>query len=248
MDDLAVGRMIRAVRVRRGWRQSDLAEAAGVSQTTVSRIERGRLGAVPIRTLRAVAGALDVRATVELRGSGADLDRLLGAGHSAMHEELARLFAGLPDWVSLPEVTFAIYGERGAIDVLAWHEPTRSLLVIELKTELVDMQETVGTLDRKVRLAVKIARERGWDPLTVSSWLLIAESPSNRRAARRHGAMLGQRFTVDGHAIAAWLRRPGGRVHALSFLSSSHRTGTRRRLAPVARVRPPRHARAEVAR
>jgi transcriptional regulator with XRE-family HTH domain len=173
VDDLAVGRMIRAVRVRRGWRQSDLADAAGVSQTTVSRLERGNLDAVPIATLRAVAGALDVRATVELRGSGADLDRLLAAGHSAMHEELARLFAGLPDWVSLPEVTFAIYGERGAIDVLAWHEPTRSLLVIELKTELVDIQDTVGTLDRKVRLAVTIARERGWDPLTVSSWLLI---------------------------------------------------------------------------
>ena len=240
--------MIRAVRVRRGWRQSDVAEAAGVSQTTVSRIERGRLGAVPIGTLRAVAEALEVRATIELRGSGADLDRLLAAGHSAMHEELARLFAGLPDWVSLPEVTFAIYGERGAIDVLAWHEPTRSLLVIELKTELVDMQETVGTLDRKVRLAVKVAREHGWDPLTVSSWLLIAESPTNRRAFGRHQAMLGQRFTVDGHAMAAWLRRPGGRVHALSFLSPSHRTGTGRRLAPVTRVRRPRHARAEVGR
>ena len=61
-----------------------------------------------------------------------------------MHEELARLFAGLPDWVAVPEVTFSIYGERGAIDILAWHEPTRSLLVIELKTELVDIQETSG--------------------------------------------------------------------------------------------------------
>jgi len=247
VDDLAVGRMIRAVRVRRGWRQSDLAEAASVSQTTVSRIERGRLGAVPIRTLRAVAGALDVRATVELHGSGADLDRLLGAGHSAMHEELARMFAGRRTGCAARRDLRDLWRAR-AIDVLAWHEPTRSLLVIELKTELVDMQETVGTLDRKVRLAGKIARERGWDPLTVSSWLLIAESPSNRRAARRHGAMLGQRFTVDGHAMAAWLRRPGGRVHALSFLSSSHRTGTRRQLAPIARVRQPRHARAEVAR
>ena len=44
-----------------------------------------------------------------------------------------------------------------------WHEPTRSLLVIELKTELVDLQETVGTLDRKVRLATQIAHEQGWD-------------------------------------------------------------------------------------
>ncbi|HEY3334391.1 MAG TPA: helix-turn-helix domain-containing protein [Candidatus Limnocylindrales bacterium] len=237
--------MIRAVRVRRGLRQADLAHAAGVSQSTVSRIERGRLTALPIGTLRAVTEALDVRATIRLHGSGAELDRLLGAGHSAMHEELARLFAGLPDWVSLPEVTFAVFGERGAIDVLAWHEPTRSLLVIELKTELVDVQETVGSLDRKVRLGMRIARERGWDPLTVSSWLLIAESPTNRRAVARHAGMLSQRFALDGRAMSGWLRRPAGRVHALSFLSSSHRVGAGRRFAPVSRVRRARHARVE---
>ncbi|HEU0244319.1 MAG TPA: helix-turn-helix domain-containing protein [Candidatus Limnocylindrales bacterium] len=248
MDDLAVGRILRAVRVRRGLRQSDLAAAAGVSQSTVSRLERGVLGPVPISKLRAVAEALEVRATVRLHGTGADLDRLLAAAHSGMHEELARMFSGLPAWVSLPEVTFAIYGERGAIDVLAWHAPTRSLLVIELKTELVDMQETVGTLDRKVRLAMQVARERGWDPLTVSSWLLIAESPRNRRAVAGHAAMLKQRFTSDGHAMAAWLRRPVGRVHALSFLSASHGVGTGRRLAPVSRVRRRGHARPEGAR
>lgn len=240
--------MLRAVRVKRGLRQSDLAEAAGVSQSTVSRLELGSVATIQVGTLRAVAQALGVRVTVELRGPGAELDRLVGAGHSAMHEELARVFAGLPDWVTLPEVTFAIFGERGAIDVLAWHAPTRSLLVIELKTQLVDMQETVGTLDRKVRLATQIAREQGWDPLTVSSWLLIAESPTNRRAVRRHDTMLRQRFTVDGHAMAGWLRRPAGRVHALSFLSSTHVTGTGRRLAPVSRVRRPRHARVEAAR
>src|SRR3954447_5251649 len=221
MDDLAIGRMLRAVRTRRGLRQADLASAARVSQSTISRLELGHLESCPIGTLRRVSAALGVRVTLELRGSGAEIDRLLGAHHSAMHEELAGLFERLPEWVALPEVTFAIYGERGAIDVLAWHEPTRSLLVIELKTELADMQETVATLDRKVRLAMKVARERSWDPVSVSSWLLIAESPTNRRAVRRHSGMLGQRFNVDGHAMSAWLRRPGARVHALSFLSSS---------------------------
>ena len=94
-----------------------------------------------------------------------------------MHEELARLFDALPDWVTAPEVTFAIYGERGAIDILAWHAPTRSLLVIELKTEIVDVQETVGTLDRKRRLAAKVAAERGWAPASISAWLLHRRQP-----------------------------------------------------------------------
>lgn len=248
MDDLAIGRTLRATRVKRGWRQADLAEAARVSQSTISRLELGRLSGIPVGTMRSVASELGVRVTVELRGSGAELDRLLGAHHSAMHEELAWLFDSLPPWVSLPEVTFAIWGERGAIDVLAWHAETRSLLVIELKTELVDMQETIGTLDRKVRLATQVARERGWDPLTVSSWLVIAESRTNRRAVARHAGMLGSRFTSDGHAVSRWLRHPSERIHALSFLSPTHGTGPRQRLAPVSRVRRPRHVEAEAAR
>jgi len=242
MDDLAIGRMLRAVRTRRGLRQADLASEARVSQSTISRLELGHLESCPIGTLRRVSAALGVRVTLELRGSGAEIDRLLGAHHSAMHEELAGLFERLPEWVALPEVTFAIYGERGAIDVLAWHEPTRSLLVIELKTELADIQEMVSTLDRKERLAAQVAKERGWSPLTISVWLLIAESPRNRRTVGGHSAMLRSRFPADGHAMVSWLRRPVGKIHALSFLSSTRPTGTGQRLAPVHRVRRPREA------
>lgn len=49
----------------------------------------------------------------------------------------------------MPEVSFSIYGERGVIDLLAWHGPSRTLLVIELKTEVVDAAEMLGVLDRK---------------------------------------------------------------------------------------------------
>lgn len=237
MDDLAIGRTIRVVRVQRRLRQEDLAQAAGVSQSTISRLELGELASVPLGTLRRVCAALDVRVTVQLRGQGAELDRLLGASHSAMHEEVARLFERLPDWLPIAEVTFAIYGERGAIDILAWHAATRSLLVIELKTELVDVQETLGTLDRKVRLAARIAAERGWTPLSVSSWLLVADSRTNRRRVDEHGTVLRSRFPIAGEAMARWLRQPRGAVRGLSFLSSTRRAGTGRRLAPVRRVR-----------
>jgi len=148
VNDAQVGRAFRAVRIRKGWRQEDVAREAGVSQQTVSRIERGLLDRLPPGTLRRVASALGIRVTIEARWDGAELDRLLGARHSAMHEEVARLLGGLPEWLTAPEVTFAVYGERGAIDILAWHAGTRTLLVIELKTELVDVQETLGTLDR----------------------------------------------------------------------------------------------------
>jgi len=44
MDDRTNGLVIRALQRRQGWRQSDLAARAGVSQSTISRAERGWLG------------------------------------------------------------------------------------------------------------------------------------------------------------------------------------------------------------
>lgn len=237
MDDLAVGRLLWLARVKRGLRQSDVAAQAGVSRATVSRLERGRLGGLQVQTLRSLCAALDIRVSISLLGEGGELDRLAGELHSAMHEEAARLFDRLPEWVDLAEVTFSIYGERGSIDVLAWHAASRSLLVIELKTELTDLGDTVLRLDRKQRLAAAIARERGWEPASVSVWLLIGESRTNRRHVEAHEAMLRSRFPADGHAMVRWLRRPAGQIAALSFLSAAPRENARRRLAPVRRVR-----------
>ena len=36
-------------------------------------------------------------------------------------------------WQTRSEVSYSVYGERGSIDVLAWHAPSRTLLVVEVK-------------------------------------------------------------------------------------------------------------------
>lgn len=64
MDDLRVGAAIRAIRLRRGWRQKDVAAAAGVYRSMVSRIERGHLDEHTLEALRSVAGTLDIRIDV----------------------------------------------------------------------------------------------------------------------------------------------------------------------------------------
>jgi transcriptional regulator with XRE-family HTH domain len=61
MSDQRVGASFRAVRVKRRWRQSDVAERAGVSRAYVSLIERGHLEQATVAMLRRVAGALDMR-------------------------------------------------------------------------------------------------------------------------------------------------------------------------------------------
>jgi transcriptional regulator with XRE-family HTH domain len=234
MDDVAVGRALRAVRVRKRLRQADVAARAGVSQQAVSRLETGAISAVSIDLLRRVATAIGGRIVVDLRWHGADLDRLLGAKHSAMHEAIAASFAGMPDWMLVPEVSFAVYGERGVIDILAWHAPSHSLLVIEIKTELADMQQTLGTLDRKVRLAPLVARERGWNPATVSAWLVVADASTNRNRVAAHRSMLRNALPASGPELRAWLRRPAGSIRVLSFLAAPQ---ARRAFAQVNRVR-----------
>jgi hypothetical protein len=79
-------------------RQEDVASAAGVSHAAGTRLERGMLEAMPLGRLGRTC-ALDMRVTVRLQGAGAELDRVLGEAHSVVHEEGARLFAALEDWV-----------------------------------------------------------------------------------------------------------------------------------------------------
>ena len=207
---------------------------------SVMRIEQGRLGSVPLGKIRAVAAALDARFDAVVRWQGGDLSRLISARHARMHEIIARYFAGLPGWVVEPEVSFSIYGERGIIDVLAWHPTSRILLVIELKTEVVDINEMLGTLDRKRRLAAKLARDRGWDPLSIATWVVVADSRTNRRAVAEHNSVLRMKLPTDGRGIGRWLRRPSGRIDALSFLPSVQDLHPGVDPAPIRRVVKPR--------
>jgi hypothetical protein len=172
-----------------------------------------------IDRLDRIARVLDIQLSVVARWRGGELDRLLNARHSAMHEAFARIIASHSGWISRPEVSYSIYGERGLIDALAWHEATRSLLVVELKTELADAQELVGVLDRKRRLAPRIARGIGWEGATTSVWVAVAAHRSNRRAIEEHRAFLASAFPDAGRVMRGWFRSPFGSVAAISTWS-----------------------------
>ncbi len=240
MDDQRLGAAVRLIRIRRRWRQRDLAAAARVSTSTVSRLERGHLGSLSVDAIRWIAAVLDIRVDLLGRWRAGDLDRLLNARHSALHEAVARAFrADLPDWTIRPEVSFSIYGERGIVDVVAWHPARRALLIIELKTDIVDVNDLVGGVDRKRRLAARIAAELGYQPLTVSTWVVVAPGRTNRRRIAVHGAMLRAAFPVDGRGVRRWLRDPDRAIAALSLWPESHAQTVRSDPVPVRRVRRP---------
>ncbi|HET7167739.1 MAG TPA: helix-turn-helix domain-containing protein [Candidatus Limnocylindrales bacterium] len=220
MEDIRFGRAIRAARVKRRWRQEDLASRAGVSAAGVWRVERGRLEEMTLRAIRGICAPLDIRVELTPRGRGADLDRIVNAGHSALHESVARALAReFPDWQMAHEVSFNIWGERGVIDLLMWHPGRRALLIVELKTEIVDTGELIATADRRRRLGAQIVRDRDWDPLTVSTWVLVASSRTNERRIADHRSVLRSAFPDDGRRVHRWLADPSGSIDALSSWS-----------------------------
>ena len=238
MNDVRLGRLVHSLRVRKGWRQDDLAARARVSQATIWRIEAGHLDELVLKTIRRVCATLEISADLQPRGRGADLDRLINARHTALHEAVTRhLATALPDWIAASEVSFNIYGERGIIDILLWHPGHKALLIIELKTELVDPGELLATMDIRRRLAADIVASRGWQPATVSTWVIVARSRTNERRLAQFRSMLRSAFPADGRAIRTWLRNPVGSVAALSLWEGAPDT------APVHRVSAPRRRR-----
>jgi len=218
VNDAQLGAALRAVRIRHGLTQGEVAVAAGVPRSVVGMIERGRIADRNLRGIRAMAAALDCTIALAARWQGGDLGRLMNARHSAMHEALATRFGSLVGWSMEPEVSFSVYGKRGVIDAIAFQPASHSLLVVELTTEFVDINDLMGSVDRKRRLAPGIGRDRGWRVERVSAWVAVADGRTNRRALARHKMTLRMKFPADGHAIGAWLRQPRGTINALGFL------------------------------
>jgi transcriptional regulator with XRE-family HTH domain len=222
MHDIRLGLAIRALRLRRKWTLADLARVARVSPATISRLEHGRVDASSLGVLRRVFTALDARFDLVPRWHGGDLDRLVDARHAALTETLVRRLSSLPEWIVQPEVTFSIRGERGAIDIVAWHPGRRALLIIEVKSAIGDIGGLVRQVDRYRRLAHDVARERGWSPVAVAVWVVVADGRTARRRLAEHRTTLRQAFPADGHSMEGWLHSPDRDLSGLSFLPFGH--------------------------
>jgi transcriptional regulator with XRE-family HTH domain len=217
MDDVRLGARYRALRHRLGWRQVDLADRADVTQDDVSRIERGRTANMPIRKLRQVAAALEAELPIWLRWRGGDLDRMMDEGHATLAGAVVG-WLRRDGWSVQLEVSYAIYGERGSIDVLAWHETARTLLVVEVKTELVSLEETLRKHDEKVRLARVVSEPIGWKPTAIGKLLALPSLATPRRRVERHASVLQVAYPARGSAVRAWLREPAGALSGILFV------------------------------
>lgn len=166
-----------------------------------------------------MGSALEGEVELTFRWRGEAVDRLLDAAHAELVDAAAASLARL-GWNVAIETTFSFDGDRGSIDILAWYASERTALVIEVKSVVPDAQATIAALDRKTRLAARIARERGWEPAAVARLLVVGEGTTSRRRVALYSAMFGTAFPDRGRTIMRWLRRPDGPLSGLLFLRS----------------------------
>lgn len=208
MDDFRLGRMAWVLRQRLELRQEDVAARASVSHDTVSRLERGDIDGMTLATIRRIFAVFDAEVALYVRWRGGDIDRLLDRRHSAMGEALVQRLSRL-GWAVMPEVSFSEFGERGSIDLLGWHAAANTLLVIELKTELTSIEETLRRHDAKARLGAKIARERfGWEAQTIGRLLVLPEERTPRRQVEQHEGLFLRSYPLRGWELRRWLASP----------------------------------------
>lgn len=158
-----------------------------------------------VRAVRSICEAVELPVAWDVGWQRQLVDRLLDADHSALAAMVTRRLESA-GWMVRAEVSFNRYGERGRIDLLALH-PANTVLVVELKTLIVDGQELIGGVDAKARIAPFVTRDIGWVPRQVVPAIIVADSTT----ARRHVAMLAPlltRYSLRGPAALAWLRAP----------------------------------------
>ncbi|HKG56142.1 MAG TPA: helix-turn-helix domain-containing protein [Candidatus Limnocylindrales bacterium] len=238
MDDARIGRSLRVLRQRRGLRQVDVARTAGVSQATISTLERGHCASLSIAVVRRVFAAVGAGFDGALVWRGASLDRLLDARHAALVGATARRLR-TRRWRVAVEVTYSVYGERGAIDVFAASPATRACLVVEVKSELASIEQLGRKTDEKVRLARRqLGNDAfGFTPLAVGRLLVLPDTDAARAAVRRNAAVLDVMFPARGAAVRAWLMRPLGDMAGVQFVAVINPGSGNGAVVGVSRVR-----------
>ena len=117
--------------------------------------------------------------------AAAEVTRLLDAGHARLAEQMITLVQAA-EWSVIVHYTFSHYGERGAVDIVGWHPATRHLLIVEIKTMLLDIQDVLArSIARSGWSRSSWPKERGWEPVAVGR-LVVCQTHPRRGALSVH--------------------------------------------------------------
>jgi transcriptional regulator with XRE-family HTH domain len=219
MDPSDVGRSLRAIRFHLRLTQAEVAARAGISQSVYSRAESGRLEGMTVGALDRIAAELGANLVVGLRYGGGLADRLVDSAHATLVEFVVG-FLRDRSWQVELEFSFNVFGERGSVDILGWHAPTRTRLIIEVKSRFTDLQAMLLSLSRKLRLVPAVARDEvGWDATSVGRVIVAYGTAENRSVLDGHRAIFDASFPARAREVRRWLAEPSGPIAGVWLVS-----------------------------
>jgi hypothetical protein len=190
-------------------RQSDVADAAGLSRTMVGRMELGRGGTIPLENWAAVAQVVGVRldavgradapwmAPIERRCHALVAGLARDGGWTAVTQVVS---AGGPHAFPAIETVIA-RSQLEAVVIKAWHP------VPMVEPALVSFEE---------RLAKE--RTRRGDTWQISGLFLVPRTTSNRRRITEQAEALAARLPASGADWIRALRSPRARLPGLGLI------------------------------
>ena len=196
--------MSRKVRLELRLTQGAVADAAYVSRGYVAAIEAGTANPT-LDVVERIGTVLGLEADLVLRPPTLiepARQRDLVHARSIAYVERRLRAAG---WETAREVEIVQARSHGWIDIVAFHPRSESLLVIEIKTRLVDL----GSVERQVgwyaRAASDVARRTGWMPRRIVTWLLVLASAEVDRVIAINNQLLGAAFPMRAREMLEWL-------------------------------------------
>jgi transcriptional regulator with XRE-family HTH domain len=193
-----IGIGLRDSRLALGLAQTEVADRAGISQASWSRIERGVAGAASLATLSACAAAVGTQlaAFIEAR-PGSDLPR--DSEHLRRQELVIELARG-GGWSAQPELAIDPRAERSrSIDVhLARFGGAERAVV-----EIVDLMTDGGAELRNLADKVAAVRRTAASGSRVRGLLILRATARNRATLAEFPGVFAARFTGSS---SQWLR------------------------------------------
>jgi transcriptional regulator with XRE-family HTH domain len=204
----AVADLVRDSRELIGWSQRELAARAGTSQATICRLEADTASSIGFEVVERVLGALGLRVSLDVNGRHLDdRRRQRDEVHARLNGFVARRIQRM-GWLTATEVPVGGGTPRGWIDVLAYREADRALLIEETKTDLPDMGALQRSLAFYEREAWSAARRLGWRAVRSSVLVVALDSATVAQRLADNRDLVGLAFRARIPDVTAWLQDP----------------------------------------
>ena len=177
----------------------------------IARIEAGTVN-VSIDVAAGVCDALGVQLDLAFRTPFiVDRRPQRDAAHARCSSYVQRRLEAA-GWLVAREVEIVHGRSHGWIDLLAFDPRSRTLLIVEIKTELDDLGRIERTVAWYEREAWSSGRRLGWRSIRAATWLLVLATEVNDERLRANRDLLGAAFPgraaeaqelLAGHTVAA---------------------------------------------